>query len=63
LEAAIQKSRIGHAEVEEIQDIFEKDRVVHRRTLEVPAVGEDLFSEFVFQNRKAGVQPPAGFRP
>ena len=44
-------------EVDQVQDVFEHRRVIHRAALEVASVGEDLLGELLFEECEAGVEP------
>ncbi len=49
--------RIGRGEIDEVEQILERQRVIHGAPLEVSAVRKDLLRELAIENFEPGVEP------
>ena len=54
-------SRTGRCQIDQVEQVLEDERVVHRAPLEVAAVGENLLRDLAPQDRKPHAQPSVGF--
>ncbi len=59
---AAEQVEVHRGKLAEVDHVLEGEHVVHRRQLEMAAVGQDLFRQFPVEDGEPGPQPEIGFR-